>query len=884
MTYVNITGKDIGDCLTGFAINYPIKITNSGNSDVLYKFSITNDSDEVFSSSISSVIINNGDTETLDILYCPLITTPASDNICNFIIESESVEDGSVDPSGNITIEVTGSRIINNTGGHVRNLVALKNYDIKNGINYDFIWSPPTGTGNLKNYFFTGYQLDIATNTNFSTIVFSTGFNIAQNTTDKPRYSNFYGYSEDEKIIKKIGKKDFTSLNFDISYYARLYTYSCGNTGINIFATGVESLNDQLSNEVIIGNSGVTRPDLKFSKKMLNVQIAKQNSKDFDLFNEIFKANAESYDLTFYSGINIYFAEGSSFYSSDENNYAINLKGSFQNFSGNGTDGTPINLYIPQKVFIYGNEGKGGDIKNLLPKVITQGGAITNYDYSNIFEQSNYSITNGLSDSRSGGNVFNFNLDTQIYNETVKRKDLVYNIFIQKTTNLAAGGGGNKAGFAIVGGYANNIATGSDGIPRSIVLPIRGSKNYENTYFFIKNKNSTSLDNLGKLYSPDPQLGEDAIDNIVFYDYNKRQYITNAKITNYASNSATVTIGNNGLQNLETQFVKINNNSAASSGYLINKFAGSKVKLNFYNNNISSDYVFRFDNSYLTSTPTWLGKDINNNTIITLSGTGSRIDFRSLGLNALKLTNTQSLKGVFSSSVDVTNFDLFIVGCVEGVTANTFPKSIFKFFNWYSNSSYSQVTNLQLENFPTSNFKAFPKEENVFSLFFPLLYNQNIEGSFTTTFYESLNISRLGNLQISKQFNSSIDGYYPFIINIQRTNKVYIIYINGVAVCNYTLPNNNFLLNNLNATTFDLLNGVASGASVTNNLYFDMVFYNRNLFDGERLQLYNYYVNTYLKLFTGYTDSFLKLDQTLSDQRVRLPNVFNIAGKIKTQS
>lgn len=884
MTYVNITGKDIGDCLTGFAINYPIKITNNGNSDVLYQFSITNDSDKVFSPSISSVIVNNGSAETLDILYCPLITTPASDNICNFIISSESVEDGSVDPSGDITIKITGSRIINNTGGHVRNLVALKNYDIINDINFDFIWSPPTGTGNLKNHFFTGYQLDIATNTNFSTIVFSTGFNIAQNTNDKPRYSDFYGYSEDEKIIKKVGKKDFTSLDFDVSYYARLYTCSCGNTGINIYASGIDTLNDQLSDEVVNGYSGSTRPNLKFTKKMLDVRILQQKTENLDLFDQIVKANNGSYNFTFYSGINVYFSEGSTFYSSDENNYAINLKGSFQNFSGNNTDGTPINLYIPQKIFIYGSEGKGGDIKNLLPKVITPGGATTNYDYSNIFDQSNYSTTNGLSDSKSGGNVFNLNLDTQIKNEIIKRKDLVYNFYIEKSVFLTAGGGGNKAGFAIVGGNTNNIATGSDGIPRSIVLPIRGSKNYENTYFFIKNKNSTSLDNLGKLYSPDPQLGEDAIDNIVFYDYNKRQYITNTRINSYSQNSASVTIGNNGLQNLETEFVKINNNSAASSGYLINKFENSKVKLNFYNNNISPDYVFRFDNSYLTSTPTWLGKDINNNTIITLSGTGSRIDFRSLGLNALKLTNNQSLKGVFSSSVDVTNFDLFIVGCIDGVTANSFPQSIFKFFNWYSNASYSQITNFILEKFPTSNFKAFPKEENVFSLFFPLLYNQNIQGSFTTTFYESLNISRLGNLQISKQLNSSIDSYYPFILNIQRTNKVYIIYINGVAVCNYTLPNNNFLLNNLNATTFDLLNGVASGASVTNNLYFDMVFYNRNLFDGERLQLYNYYANTYLKLFTGYTDSFLKLDQTLSGQRVRLPNIFNIAGKIKTQS
>ena len=40
MTYVNLTGKNIGDCLTGFAINYPFTIFNSGNSDIFYQKSI----------------------------------------------------------------------------------------------------------------------------------------------------------------------------------------------------------------------------------------------------------------------------------------------------------------------------------------------------------------------------------------------------------------------------------------------------------------------------------------------------------------------------------------------------------------------------------------------------------------------------------------------------------------------------------------------------------------------------------------------------------------------------------------------------------------------------------------------------------------------------
>ena len=117
----------------------------------------------MFSFSQPSLLINNGDSKIVDIFYKPKEVASAVNDECDFLIYSESVEDGATDPSGVITIEITGSRIINNTAGHVRNFVALKNYDLNKGVNYDFIWSPPTGTGVLKNYFFTGYQLDIST-------------------------------------------------------------------------------------------------------------------------------------------------------------------------------------------------------------------------------------------------------------------------------------------------------------------------------------------------------------------------------------------------------------------------------------------------------------------------------------------------------------------------------------------------------------------------------------------------------------------------------------------------------------------------------------------------------------------------------------------------
>ena len=57
MTYVNTTGKHIGECLTGFGSSYPVVIYNSGNSDVEYAIDVKNNTN-VFSTSNSELIIN----------------------------------------------------------------------------------------------------------------------------------------------------------------------------------------------------------------------------------------------------------------------------------------------------------------------------------------------------------------------------------------------------------------------------------------------------------------------------------------------------------------------------------------------------------------------------------------------------------------------------------------------------------------------------------------------------------------------------------------------------------------------------------------------------------------------------------------------------------
>ena len=335
-------------------------------------------------------------------------------------------------------------------------------------------------------------------------------------------------------------------------------------------------------------------------------------------------------------------------------------------------------------------------------------------------------------------------------------------------------------------------------------------------------------------------------------------------------------------------FVKLNNNAPSSCGKLINKLSDSTIKLNFYNDNISTDYVFRLNNADLNTGPvSWSGKNSAGTTIITLGTSVATpemvADFRSLGYKSLKLQSGDSLKGVFSSNIFAADFDLFIVGAVEGSATNVLLQfntpNTCSFFNWYANGAtgYNAIINIILESFRTTVYKSFSKEPNIFTFFFPLLYNETLSAATATNFYNARNETTAKALQVSKQLNSSIagGGYYPFILNIQREGQYYSIYINGNLVSSYSLPVLQSYLTQLNNTCFDLSNIPLTGTSNVNNLYFDAIFYDRVLFNTERVQMFNSLSKTYLKLFSGFTDSSLLLNS-----RIQLPNNFNIAGRI----
>ena len=167
MIYTKTTGKFIGECMTGFGVSHAVDIYNYGNSQV--KYTITSD-DSNFSSSVLDLTVNNGSKAEFDIYFHATSTNTSGHESGVFTITSESAEDGSIDPSGDIYLYITGHRIVDTTGGHVRNFRALRRFDFT-ALNYDFYWFHPTGTGNLSNYFLTGYQLDISTNNSFTQIV-----------------------------------------------------------------------------------------------------------------------------------------------------------------------------------------------------------------------------------------------------------------------------------------------------------------------------------------------------------------------------------------------------------------------------------------------------------------------------------------------------------------------------------------------------------------------------------------------------------------------------------------------------------------------------------------------------------------------------------------
>lgn len=885
MIYVNTTGKNIGQCLTGFAISYPLSIYNSGNSQVQYTFDNSNNTN--FALSQSSLLLDSSDYANVDIHFIPTISSPSETQSTIITINSESTEDGSTDPSGSITLQITGNKIIDITGGYVRSFKAVRNYDSQNGLNYDFYWSVPTGTENLNNYFFTGYNLDISTGSNFSTIAFSKNINISENTNAFPKYANFYGTDPYLNYIN-ISSVDYP-FAIETNYYARMYTTSVGHTGINIYATGVDSITTQLSAEVVSGYSG-TPQNIKFSRGPLVVNLKQgYDIQNFDLYKYIVDVNYGKSDLSYYNSIDIYLPEDSNFYSTDSNKYALQLEGVFQNFTGDTGNDTIVNIYIPQTTRLLGYQGAGGQIINQ---------NLNSYDpykrdWTSLINQTiaNYDA-GSFADSKNGGSILKLAAKTSINNQTAV-SDIKYNLYIQNKSSLQSGGGGSKAGIVMTKNALGG--RGNDYIYQNGNFPIQGASNSFNTRFDLVyssylNANTTQIDSnstqtVGYWFSPQAGYGESGSQTVVYY-LNPNTNFSNTDSKGKANSFNTVNVVTSAINtfdynqgNLFVANFKPVNVIATNQlcGNLITSFSNSSVLLNMYNKNLPSDYIFRFPNSGISNTPSWVGGSY------TMTGAATyNPDYKSFGYKALTLKN-QSLSTTFTNSILCSDFDLYIVAAIEQDTAfDTLAanSTSFKFLDWYKTAENVSSKHLLYTKYPISSYNYYSKEPNVFQSFLTPLFDAVIKNDTSANFfiYDKTNIIRTNFAQVSKSLNSSDQTYYPVIINIKRSKTFYSIFINGVLLTSYDLlalapetsKSSSLLINDIKDTTFKLINDLSS-LKVS---FFDIACYNRLLIDSEQININNYFIDTYFKLFTGETSS----TYDIRSKNFRLPNIFNIAG------
>ena len=886
MTYVNTTGKNIGQCLTGFAISYPLSIYNSGNSQVEYTFNNSNETNFLLSQ--SSLLLDSSDYGNVDIYYVPTVSAPSGTQSATITITSESTEDGSTDPSGNITLQITGNKILDITGGYVRSFKAVRNYDTQNGLNYDFYWSVPTGTENLNNYFFTGYKLDISTGSNFSSIAFSKNLNISTNTDAFPIYGNFYGTDEYLNYVN-IPYSEYPFL-IETGYYARIYTSSVGHSGISIYATGVDSITTQLSNEVVSGYSG-TPQNIKFSRGPLVLNLKQgYDIQNFDLYKYIVDANYGKSDLSYYNSIDIYLPEDSTFSSTDSDKYALQLDGPFENFTGNSGGDTLINIYIPSTTRLVGYQGKGGQIKNDNLNSVEPWSKNIN---QTLIDTITYYNNGSLSDSKLGGSVLKLAAKTSITGKAPV-SDIKYNLYIQNKSSILSGGGGSKAGIVIT---TNSLgAVGNDYIFQNGNFPIQGAySSFNSKLDFLKidqnitaNGVSLPLRNVGYWFSPQSGYGEAGSQTVVCYLSSSIPKGT-AHLTGDPNRFYTIPIA------ADTQITNTYNSAYGGMffclfkpvnqismnqqcGNFITSFSNSSVLLNIYNKNLPSDYIFRFPNSGISSSPNyWVGGSY------TLTGNATYVsNYKSFGYKALTLTN-QSLSTAFTDSILCNDFDLYIVATIEQVTAfdtlaNT--STSFKFLDWYKTATATQVSSKHIlyTKYLTSSYNYYPKEPNVFQGFLTPLFDATITNNNNFFDYDKTNTIKTNFAQVSKSLNSSDQTYYPVIINIKRSKSFYFIYINGVLLTSYDLlalaPKTNnsssLLINDIKETTFKLINDLTS-LKVS---YFDIIFYNRLLIDSEQININNYLIDVYFKLFTGETSS----TYDIRNKNFRLPNIFNIAG------
>jgi hypothetical protein len=919
MSYVKTTGTNIGNCLTGFGIHYPITIYNSGNAAVLY--SVENSNSNNFSLSKNDFTINAGDYDIFDVFYRPTLSNSLGDEITDLTISSISTDDGSVDPSGDITLNLTGSKLINITGGNPR---AFRVIGDTSSVKYNFYWKDPTGISgsNLKNYFITGYRLDLATGVGFTNlqIKYSKDFNIAENTDLNPKFSTYYGFSDDDTVFE-LNQNIYSDLTTNQDYYARLYSLTNNNSGVSIYTTGVNSNADDYSDEVSIGYSG-TPINIKLVKKAFNfyINFSTWYSYTYDLYAALINENNFSSDFSAYSGINIYLPEKSVFESRDGSVGALKLDGLFNNLTGDG--GTFINIYVPYDTELRGKYGDGTNVyyeRGMEKTGTTYGSNFLPKDPAVLL---NLSVTNNgtnptdplkkYSDTTNGGPCITLKAQTNLGSSIGVRTDIKYNIYselpnINKALDLGngvickpkfgAGAGGGKGGFAYVNiwqTYFLFFDTSDINSPTQYgVIPFNGSypKGYlEDTavnrkywfYYVFYNAASFSgiLDTNGnpaRILEPTYDVISPILNNgevgSAYLSYQVKGEKNSYYFPYLATNNSNLQLSYKNLVKDALFWYPFNKDlNNRQPGYLIDSFSNASVNYGLYNKNLASDYVFRFDQSGISNATSPLAKSWSGSGSYTLENLTSANEgayisnYKSLGSStykAINLKNNQFLKLTFTTNTSFDNFDLFFVCSFDDFTF-TDNNVYCSVFDWYSNQTNITSNQFTVKNFESLSNRPFPKENISFN------YNNtcltNVINNSTPTDYGT---------KISKQLyiRSKVSSIISNVIttstkhNLQNGDIIYFYadtLPSGIASYDSSSPHaedkNTYIVSNVTDYTFKLGALTISGGS---NVYVEKIksnaLYRPFILQIRRIgSVYAYFINRELVDQTALTGTLLK--------------------------
>jgi len=335
--------------------------------------------------------------------FKPTATATAGNETAKLTIESTSdLGDADLD----IEIFITGKRVVDLDVDpkRVKNFIAEKSY--ANALySLDFSW-----TCEEPNSYVTGFRLHLASNSDFSTPIFDSPYEIPVGTNSsnlQPLYGSYVGLSGME-FSKKI---DFDPVQASAqpAMYAKLVPVSPfddeGVTDPITYAYGIEdgfSSND-FNQEVVDGSFAQPGSDLKFVPGHLILEKdVGDGIENFDLMQFLYESNNNSYDFTFYSGVTVRFFDSSNnqgfIKASTTNERAItfNYRDDFY-YSVNSDDNNTFRLNLEfDNVKVLGANGEGATANALMP-----------LHSSN--QQNDVSIT----PPQDGGDLFEFdNFDT----------------------------------------------------------------------------------------------------------------------------------------------------------------------------------------------------------------------------------------------------------------------------------------------------------------------------------------------------------------------------------------------------------------------------------------------------------------------------------------